>query len=68
MYTAQIDHTLTRSETRRKTNLAKHYTARVFEKMVVGLMQGFVKPSASHYHISKFGGDWIETNKVLKNG
>ena len=32
MYTVQMDHTLTRSETRRKTNLAKHYTARIFEK------------------------------------
>jgi len=32
MYTVQMDHTLTRSETGRKTNLAKHYRARVFEK------------------------------------
>jgi len=32
MYTVQMDHALTRSETRRKTNLAKHYTARVFKK------------------------------------
>jgi len=42
-----MDHTLTRSKTRRKTNLAKHCRARVFDKKVVGLMQGFVKPSAS---------------------
>jgi len=27
-----MDHTLTRNETGRKTNLAKHYRARVFEK------------------------------------
>ena len=47
MYTVQMDHALTRSEAGRKTNLAKHYTARVSEKKVVGLMQGFVKPSAS---------------------
>ena len=32
MYTVQMDNTLTRNETRRKTNLAKHYRARVFEK------------------------------------
>ena len=32
MYTVQMDHTLTRSETGRKTNLAKHYRARVFKK------------------------------------
>ena len=32
MYTVQMDHTLTRNETRRKTNLAKHYRAHVFKK------------------------------------
>jgi len=45
-----MDHTLTRSETKGKTNVAiRTIMEFAHSKKVVVLMQGFVKPSASQY-------------------